>query len=212
MFPRSLVAASLAAASLAVAAPSAPAAISMPPAFPHEVTVFPERDFVTVDGWPANTDVRVDVLRNGVNVGTATWKTDAAGLAEINHPGGGCWTGFTPDILPGDVVQATEIANPANGDATRVAPVRVEQGTAAARNAVTAPGTLNARTLAAGAPDVVFSGASQPDATAVSLSITDGTNTIDIPAGSVVLAGGSWTAPVPAARLAALSDGQLTVA
>src|SRR5437764_3446698 len=136
MFPRSLVAASLAAASLAVAAPSAPAAISMPPAFPHEVTVFPERDFVTVDGWPANTDVRVDVLRNGVNVGTATWRTDAAGLAEINHPGGACWTGFTPDILPGDVVQATELANPANGDATRVAPVSVQQGTVVGGNVV----------------------------------------------------------------------------
>src|SRR4051794_7646618 len=121
MLARSLAAAAVAAASLA-AAPSALGAISMPPPFPHEVIVFPERDFVAVDGWPANTGVRVDVLRNGVNVGTATWTTDAAGLAEINHPGGACWTGFTPDILPGDVVQAPADPNPANGDAPRLRP------------------------------------------------------------------------------------------
>src|SRR3954447_22575462 len=135
MLARSLVAVTAAVVSL-VAAPSALAVISSPPAFPHEVTVFPERDFVAVDGWPANTGVRVDVLRNGVNVGTATWTTDAAGLAEINHPGGACWTGFTPDILPGDVVQATELANPANGDATRVGLVSVQQGTVVGGNVV----------------------------------------------------------------------------
>jgi hypothetical protein len=75
------------AASLAVAAP-AMGAISSPPAFPREVTVFPERDFVVVDGWPANQDVLIQVLRNGVVVGSATGTTDAAGLAEFNHPGG----------------------------------------------------------------------------------------------------------------------------
>src|SRR4051812_38450891 len=70
MFVRCLAVAAALAGSL-ITAPSALAVISSPPAFPREVTVFPMRDFVTVDGWPANTDVRVDVLRNGVNVGTA---------------------------------------------------------------------------------------------------------------------------------------------
>jgi hypothetical protein len=33
---------------------------------------------------------------------------DAAGFAEVNHPGGGCWpAGPTPDIVPGDLVTAT---------------------------------------------------------------------------------------------------------
>jgi hypothetical protein len=96
------------AASLVVAAPAL-GAISSPPAFPQEVTIFPERDFVVVDLWPANQDVLVQVLRNGVVIGSATAKTDGNGLAEINHPGGFCWTGFTPDILPGDTVQALEL-------------------------------------------------------------------------------------------------------
>ncbi|HEY3188911.1 MAG TPA: hypothetical protein VGJ70_15620, partial [Solirubrobacteraceae bacterium] len=318
-------------ASLTAAAP-AHAVISSPPAAPHEVTVFPERDFVVVDGWPANKDFKLEVLRNGVVVGSALGTTDADGLAEVNHPGGFCWTGFTPDILPGDVLQATEIGAPTVGDATRTAGVSAEQATvvgsqlvvhgravsatggpiplgnleqriiepalvglvgrrdvrapgggngfsstlsydpvgpanpdgtrwtarytgmsgaamdtaaggetriltwmtanaagdrfgitifeagvtggpgfggcpAAASNAVTAPGSLNAAALAPGAADVVFAGAAQPDATAVSLKISDGTTTIDVPATAVTLAGGAWTASVPAAQLAALADG-----
>src|SRR5881397_1054823 len=90
-------------AALAAASPAL-AAISSPPAFPREITVFPERDFAVVDLWPAHQDFRMDVLRNGVIIGTAFGTTDAAGLAEVNHPGGFCWTGFTPDILPGDTV------------------------------------------------------------------------------------------------------------
>src|SRR4051794_32089923 len=335
MLVRSFAVATTLAASF-LATPSALAAINTPPVMPHDVTVFPMRDFVSVTEDP-NTAIRVDVIRNGVNVGTATGTTGADGLLEVNHPGGVCWIGVTPDIMAGDVVQATEVANPANGDATRTSEISVEKGSvvggnvvihgntpsplgtplpigsleqrvvepgllpfigkrdirapgagngwvgtfaydpigpanpngtkftatytglsaeaanlvvngdnrilswmatnaagdrlgltiyestqvggpgfggcpAGASNAVTAPGTLNAKALAAGAPDIVVAGAAQPDATAVSLSITDGTNTIDVPAGSVALAGGSWTAPVPAAQLAALDDGQLTVA
>ena len=79
-----------------------------------------------------------------------------------------------------------------------------------ARNAVTAPGTLNATELAAGAPDVLIKGAAQPDATDVALKISDGTSTVDVPA--VPVAGGTWSAAVPAAQLAPLADGPLTVA
>jgi hypothetical protein len=335
MLARSLAAAVVVAISLA-AAPSALAVINTPPVMPHDVTVFPMRDFVSVTEDP-NTAIRVDVIRNGVNVGTATGTTGADGLLEVNHPGGVCWMGFTPDIMAGDVVQATEVANPTVGDATRTSEISVENPTLVggnvvihgntpsplgtplpigsleqrvvepgllpfigkrdvrapgagtgwvgsfaydpigpanpngtrftatytglssqaadlvangdnrilswiatnaagdrlgltiyestqvggpgfggcplgASNAVTAPGTLNAKDLAAGAADIAITGAAQPDATAVSLTITDGTNTIDVPAGSVALAGGSWTAAVPAAQLAALKDGQLTVA
>ena len=126
MLRPSLTALCLTGAALAAASPAA-AVISSPPALPHDVTVFPQRDFVSVTAEPSSA-IRVDVLRNGVNVGTATGTTDATGLLEVNHPGGVCWTGFTPDILPGDVVQAVDAADPANGDATTVAPVSVEQG------------------------------------------------------------------------------------
>jgi hypothetical protein len=317
-------------ASLATEAPAL-GAISSPPAFPREVTIFPERDFVVVDLWPANQPFRVEVLRNGVVIGTATGTTDADGLAEINHPGGFCWAGFTPDILPGDSVRALELdgtgalrldgAGQPIGDmtqsalitaqpATQVGSQVVIHGTArtpaggqislgfleqriinpalvgpvgrrdirapgsgtlvydapgstnwtatysglsgpamtaalggetrilswmaapagdrsgitifeaatlggpgfggcplGAANAVTAPGILNATSLAAGAADVMFAGAAQPDATGVDISITDGTSTITKAA---TVAAGSWTAAVPAAELGALADGRLT--
>ena len=56
----------------------------------------------------------------GVVAGTVTDvipKEDAAtpgrGLVEINHPGGACWVGVTPDIRAGDVVRIT---NQVTGD------------------------------------------------------------------------------------------------
>src|SRR3954462_10577217 len=45
--------------------PPAPASAAFPPP-----TVFPERDFIAVEYWPANTPVRVEVVRNGVLVTT----------------------------------------------------------------------------------------------------------------------------------------------
>jgi len=93
-------------------------------------------DFVVLDGYPANTNVRVDVLRgpNDVLVGPTTQRTDSQGLLEINHIGGGqfgaggdCWgpstlnpnaPNVTPDILPGDKVQSTIL----NADGTPVDP------------------------------------------------------------------------------------------
>src|SRR5439155_9666212 len=50
---------------------------------------------------------------------------------------------------------------------------------AGARNIVTSPGVVNATDVAAGAADVVFKGAAQPDVTAVSLAVTDGTQTLN---------------------------------
>src|SRR4051794_31613425 len=118
------------AASLVVAAPAS-AAISSPPAFPREVTVFPERDFVAVEGWPADTPFRLEVVRNGVVLTTAHWHTDADGIGEVNHPGGACWDNFTPDILPGDILRPLELdsaGNPTgNGDATRTEGVTAGQ-------------------------------------------------------------------------------------
>ena len=78
-------------------------------------------DYVLLEGYPqAGQQVRVDVFRNataeansGVKIGTFTGDTvrdvKAGNMLEINHVGGAdCWQGTsTPDIQPGDKVQAT---------------------------------------------------------------------------------------------------------
>ena len=78
-------------------------------------------DYVLLEHYPqAGQQVRVDVFRNataeadsGVRIGTFTGQTvgdaKAGNMLEINHVGGDdCWQGAsTPDILPGDKIQAT---------------------------------------------------------------------------------------------------------
>lgn len=80
------------------------------------ISVFPNRDMVVVSGYDLGEELKVDVLRNDVIIGTTTgeaWDTpDGAGL-EINHgvegdpAPGDCWTGVTPDIVGGDVIRVT---------------------------------------------------------------------------------------------------------
>src|SRR3954465_8326118 len=112
----------------AFGAGSASAAISAPPVAGHNITIFPERDFVHVDGYPAGQSMTINVVRNGTVIGTATGAPDAAGILEVNHPGGICWTTVTPDILPGDVVQALPDPAVPPGDATTTANVAVTDG------------------------------------------------------------------------------------
>src|SRR5918998_1815356 len=82
-------------------------------------------EFVVLEGYPADAEVRVDVVRgqgqNAVVVGSTTQRTDGTGLMEINHLGGGqfpngdCWNyPGTPDIRPGDVVMATVLGAQGN--------------------------------------------------------------------------------------------------
>lgn len=106
-----VTAASLAAGSL-LAAQSASAAI---PKFPNNVVVFPDRDFVSVEGYSerAGQTAVVEVVRQGQVTGSAKGTISGTDVAfEINHPGGVCWGNgttdkVTPDIRPGDVVQIT---------------------------------------------------------------------------------------------------------
>jgi hypothetical protein len=93
-----------------LAIPTANAAV---PSFPNNVVVFPDRDFVTIEGYQDKVGQTgtVEVNRPGVGiVGSAKAVVAAGDVAfEINHPGGVCWgagTGLnvTPDILPGDAV------------------------------------------------------------------------------------------------------------
>jgi hypothetical protein len=100
----------LAAASIAVIAGQAAQAV---PAAPHNIVVFPQRDFVTLEGYTNRlTEVgktaTVVVTRGGVETSRATGTITAGDVSlEINHPGGVCWDGVTPNIKPGDVVRVS---------------------------------------------------------------------------------------------------------
>jgi hypothetical protein len=104
---------------------SAAAAINDPPVAPHSIIVFPVRDFVSADGYAASDRPTIQVLRGGAVIGTASNLVPQNGLVEVNHPGGGCWEGVTPDIRPGDVVRV--LTAPDTGDQTGTANVTVTQ-------------------------------------------------------------------------------------
>jgi len=115
-----LVNSTLVAALVSVSVPglatSASADIVEPAPSPFAVTIFPERDFVSVNWDGSGKELTFDLVRNGVVIGHAAsaqaspvLKTDVAeNLLEVNHPGGLCWAGSTPDILPGDRLEVTE--------------------------------------------------------------------------------------------------------
>ncbi len=100
---------------LGVWATSAGAAAAAVPVFPDNIVAFPDRDFVSVEGYEeyAGQEATLEVFRPGVGtVGAAKAIVAAGGVAfEVNHPGGSCWgAGFaplmqvTPDLIPGDEV------------------------------------------------------------------------------------------------------------
>ncbi len=142
---RTKVAAAAAATALSLGAlgawvNSAGAAAAPVPTFPDNIVVFPDRDFVSVEGYEerAGQEATLEVFRPGVGiVGSAKAMVDAGGVAfEINHPGGYCWgagTGMnvTPDIIPGDEVSVlfdgqavgtTTVADVQASDAVLVTP------------------------------------------------------------------------------------------
>jgi hypothetical protein len=89
---------------------------------PFTVTLFPQRDFVSIEWDGVGKALSFDLTRNGVAIGHAQsdqvappLRTDAERLLEVNHPGGLCWSGSTPDVLPGDRLMVTETGNPADG-------------------------------------------------------------------------------------------------
>lgn len=96
------------------------------PTFPDNLVVFPDRDFITVEGYQDHIGetATVEVRRGGTVVGSAQGKVEAGDVAfEINHPGGYCWgagTGLnvTPDIQPGDHVFISFASGGAAGDTT----------------------------------------------------------------------------------------------
>ncbi len=91
------------------------------PNFPDNIVVFPERDFITVEGFNgisgaqsyAGEQLTLQVVRNinGVSVlqGEAVGTVSGTDIAfEVNHPGGYCWGAgstlqATPDIRRGSI-------------------------------------------------------------------------------------------------------------
>lgn len=109
-----------------VAVLTAIAASAAVPTFPDNLLVFPNRDFITVEGYQNHIGetATVEVTRAGVGiVGSAQGVVSGGDVAfEINHPGGFCWgagTGLnvTPDIQPGDVA-SIRFGNSTAGDTT----------------------------------------------------------------------------------------------
>src|SRR4051794_31357452 len=101
---------------------------------------FPQRDFISATGYTPGVSYTFSVIRAGNVVSTSSPVTaDATGLAEVNHPGGACWTGVTPNIQPGDVIRI-------NGggliEQTTVAGVNAERPIVTSIDPVTGGGTL----------------------------------------------------------------------
>jgi hypothetical protein len=126
-----------AAAVLGAAVLAGPAA-AQDPILPHDppragqsIIAFPERNMVEAGGYGDGQEVRVDVVRNGMTIGTATGIAEGdvpgtpelEGAVEVNHPGGACWTGAKPDIQAGDRIVAT---SGVSADASTVAYVRAD--------------------------------------------------------------------------------------
>ncbi|WP_170854074.1 fibronectin type III domain-containing protein [Microlunatus flavus] len=95
------------------------------PSFPDNVVVFPDRDFVTIEGYQDHIGetATVEVTRGATVVGSAQGVVAEGDVAfEINHPGGVCWGNgtslkVTPDIRAGDKV-TIKFAGTGAGDTT----------------------------------------------------------------------------------------------
>ncbi|HWT22900.1 MAG TPA: fibronectin type III domain-containing protein, partial [Solirubrobacteraceae bacterium] len=113
------------AAGLAPLASGAFVASAAVPAFPDNLVIFPERDFITVEGFQnrVGETATLEITRGSTVIGSARAVVQAGEVAfEINHPGGVCWgagTGLdvTPDIQAGDKATIS-FAGEAAGDTT----------------------------------------------------------------------------------------------
>src|SRR4051794_9444505 len=93
---RRLAVALVGAALAATAALGAVGASAAPPAFPNNVVVFPDRDFITIEGYQNHIGEEglVEITRNGQVIGSAIGVVgEGGGAFEVNHPGGGWWGG-----------------------------------------------------------------------------------------------------------------------
>jgi hypothetical protein len=131
---------------------TAPGTVNEPPTNGHSIIAFPQRDFVSASGFADGHTYTVDVVHPDGTVRTAgsglvplddpsTPTFD--GLIEVNHPGGYCWAGTTPDIRPGDKVRVIDDAGGAT-DQTTVANVTAQRPVQTAPDTVVIHGTATA--------------------------------------------------------------------
>ena len=199
---------------LAQTAPATPppTAVNNPPLAPHQVLVFPQRDFVSASGYSELDIVQVRVIHpDGTTISTDNIQPQPdplaapgaafAGIVDVNHPGGACWPTVTPDIRPGDRVQVVIVGGPNAGpaDETTVANVTAQRpvlvnpttvaihGTAVAADGVTPlpPDQLEQRLVA---PKDIFDLNGRRTLRATAAAGADGTLSYDV-SGSV-----NWTA------------------
>ena len=90
--------------------------VNEPPANGHALLAFPSRDFVSAENYAEDELVNIEIIRNNIVISTAEGlipvdadpETPAfEGIVEVNHPGGACWDGVTPELRAGDIVRAT---------------------------------------------------------------------------------------------------------
>jgi Chitobiase/beta-hexosaminidase C-terminal domain len=82
------------------------------------VTVTPATSSARFDGLPAGVPVTAELVRNGLVIGSAPGIPFGSTL-DVNALPGACWAGFTPQILPGDIIRA-------DGQSTTVQDVSVD--------------------------------------------------------------------------------------
>jgi hypothetical protein len=109
--PAAAISAVLAVSTAGMSPASATLVDEEPVAPGRNITVFHNIDFVVAAGWPVGEVITVEVLRNGVVVGSAAGPSvdTAEGPAlEVNHGPAGttpapgdCWDSHTPDVRPG---------------------------------------------------------------------------------------------------------------
>jgi hypothetical protein len=124
----------------------------------------------------------------------------------------------TPDIRPGDTVTVTGPPDPLGGSSSSTSVTVPADGAGGGRGPIPAcrdiaPFAENAVTAApktvTGGP-IQLSGVSEPLATGVSSSVTDGSRST-APVDVAPSADGTWSATIPAAQVDTLADGSLTV-
>lgn len=110
---KKILAASALTAALTIPVLIAPASAADSVRNGRTIEAFIGSDLVNVQNYPANKQVTIEVVRNGVVAGSVSGKTDASGFAEFNHTGGGqvaaggdCFKPpVSPDIMPGDTIR-----------------------------------------------------------------------------------------------------------
>ena len=119
-----------------------------PPAGGIAMTVFPSRDFTEVDGIPDGQLATVELLRAGRVVSSSEGLIPTNGVVEVNHPGGGCWEGVTPEIRAFDIVRVRlyDSATGAEVSAHQIHVANVSAGKAVQ----TGPGTVQVHGFAQG--------------------------------------------------------------